>query len=72
VLGAGCAAVVLAAICGLVLAPGFESRVIEKSPTDPSKLRPPESIYVRRSRSALGSHASSSSMVADLYYVMVL
>jgi hypothetical protein len=41
---AGCAAIILAGVCGLLLAPRFEARVIERSPTDPSKLRPAASI----------------------------
>jgi hypothetical protein len=44
VLVAGAIALVLAGICGLVLAPHFEAKVIERSPTNPSQLRPPASI----------------------------
>jgi hypothetical protein len=40
----GCVSLAVAGLCGLVLAPHFEAKVIERSPTDPSKLRPPAAI----------------------------
>jgi hypothetical protein len=41
---AGYILILMAAICWLALAPRFEMRVIEQSPTNPSKLRPPASM----------------------------
>jgi hypothetical protein len=43
-LAAGCAAIVVAAACWFVLAPRYEVRVVERSPTNSSSLRPAAAI----------------------------
>jgi hypothetical protein len=43
-LAAGGILLVLAGVCGLILAPHFESKVIERSSTDPSKFRSPAAV----------------------------